>query len=328
MKIEVITTPNEKLKETGFGSVTACSAVLNVIENMGHTATLSICETTSDLDKVRDRKPDLVVLCVKYIPTEKDGNIWLSEYFMQQNINFTGSLREVLEFDSNKVLAKTHLQTLGVPTAKYFTAIPGQFNAENELPLRFPLFLKPTDAANGNGIDDLSFVTNFKAFESKILSLYDLFAVPILVEEYLDGREFTVAIIKKTDGELIVSPIEIIPPESTNGLRILGEKVKKEDSEELKSVDIDMIDNVKQLAIDSFTNLGGRDFGRIDIKANKNGKCFFIEANLVPGMTPGSSYFPKSCEIAQGLTYEKVVQLMLNNGINRVRLAESPQTAL
>ncbi|SQD79920.1 D-alanine--D-alanine ligase family protein [Moritella yayanosii] len=329
MKIEIITTPNEKLKETGFGTFKACHGVLDAINRMGYTAKLSVCETVSDLDKVIERKPNLVVLAVKYIPTGNNGNIWLADYFMKHEINFTGSLREVLEFDSNKVLAKSHLQSKGIATAKYFTAIPGQYNCKSELPIKFPLFLKPTDAANGNGIDDLSFVTSFPEFEAKILSLHELFRIPILVEEYLDGREFTVAVIRKSDGELIVSPIEIIPPESTNGLRILGGKVKNDNSEELKRIEDDEIKHrVKQLAINSFINLGVRDFGRIDIKANKDGKCFFIEANLVPGMTPGSSYFPKSCEIELGLTYEKVIQIILENGLSRAKSAVSPNQAI
>jgi D-alanine-D-alanine ligase len=149
--------------------------------------------------------------------------------------------------------------------------------------------------------------------------------MPILVEEYLDGREFTVAVIRKSDGELIVSPIEIIPPESKNGLRILGEKVKSEDSEELRMIDDnEIMDKVKKLAVDSFIKLGVRDFGRIDIKANENGDCFFIEANLVPGMTPNSSYFPKSCEIEHGLAYDEVIQLILENAFCRANFPLSP----
>jgi D-alanine-D-alanine ligase len=57
------------------------------------------------------------------------------------------------------------------------------------------LFLKPLDAANGNGIDNLSFVTSFADYESKLFSLYNLFNLPVLAEEYLDGREYTVAVI-------------------------------------------------------------------------------------------------------------------------------------
>ncbi|NQY87728.1 MAG: D-alanine--D-alanine ligase [Colwellia sp.] len=321
MKIEIITTPNQKLKETGFGTIKACNSVLSVINKMGHNVQLTVCKTMVDLEGIIARKPDLVVLAVKYIPTDNDGNVWLSEYFMRHEINFTGSLRNILEFDSNKVLAKTILQNKGIVTAKYFTTVPGQHRCESELPIKFPLFLKPIDAANGNGIDDLSWVSNFSEFEAKVLSLYSLFGGPILVEEYLDGREYTVAIISKSNGEFIVSPIEIIPPESKNGLRILGLKVKSDNTEELKKIENnEILNKVKQLALNSFINLGIRDFARIDIKSNKNGDCFFMEANLVPGMTQNSSYFPKSYEIEDGLTYDKVIQLMLDNAFYRTNL--------
>lgn len=325
MKIEIVTTPNDKLKETGFGTLTACNSVLDSIGRMGHIVHLSVCRTAEDLDNVVNRKPDLVVLAVKYISIESGEDIWLSDYFSDNEINFTGSLRETLRFDSNKVLAKSHLRNKGVKTADYFTAVPGQYKCESQLPITFPLFLKPLDAANGNGVDDLSFVTNFSAFESKILSLHDLFNLPVLVEEYLDGREFTVAVIKTKKGDLVVSSIEIVPVESTSGLRILGEKAKKDDSEELRRIDDNgMSQRVRELAVDAFVKLGIRDFGRIDIKTNKSGHCYFMEANLVPGMTCGSSYFPKACELERELSYDKVIELMLEEGLGRAGLLISP----
>jgi D-alanine-D-alanine ligase len=213
MHIEIITTPNETLKESG--------------------ARLSVCKTKDDLEEVVKRKPALVILSVKYIPLKNEDDVWLSDYFAQHAVDFTGSSREVLEFDSNKVLAKTHLTNKGINTANYFIAIPGQYKDENEMPITFPLFLKPLDAANGNGIDDLSYVTNFTDYESKVASLYDTFNQPILVEEYLDGREFTVAVIKTHNEKLIASAVEVIPPTSTHGLRILGAQTKKDDSEKL-----------------------------------------------------------------------------------------------
>ncbi|PCI60821.1 MAG: D-alanine--D-alanine ligase [Gammaproteobacteria bacterium] len=341
MKIEIVTTQNESLCETGFGSLKACNSVLDSIERIGHDVKLNICNSKRDLDSIVKNNPDLVVLAVKYISLQNENDIWLSDYFHRHGINFTGSSREVLRFDSNKISAKIYLANKGIKTAKYFTAIPEQYQCASELPIKFPLFLKPTDAANGNGIDDLSFVTNFSEFESKVLSLYSRFSSPVLVEEYLDGREFTVSIINTQNNELIISPIEIVPPESKNGLRILGQKVKSDDSEELKSIEDDEIKNaVIKLAINSFMTLSVRDFGRIDIRANKAGDYFFIEANLVPGMTYGSSYFPKSCEIEHALTYDEVIQLMLASGLCRAEpkiplksgsqryLTSSPHTTL
>ena len=325
MHIEIITTPNEALKESGFGSQKACNSVLDAIHKIGYSVKLNVCNNENDLDQVVKRKPQLVILAVKYIPINKDDKIWLSDYFSQHGINFTGSSREVLKFDSNKVLAKMNLTNKGINTAKYFIAIPAQYQNESALPIPFPLFIKPMDAANGNGIDDLSFVTNYADYKSKVTSLYKTFDQPVLVEEYLDGREFTVAIIKTANEQLVVSAVEVIPPTSTHGLRILGAQAKKDDSEKLiEIVDIEVKDRVTALAVDAFNALGARDFGRIDIKTDNHGEGFFMEANLVPGMTYGSSYFPQACEIAHGFSYDKVIELLIEGGIARASTTIPP----
>ena len=325
MHIEIITTPNDALKESGFGSLKACNSVLHAIQRNGHNVKLNVCESKACLEDVVKRKPELVILAVKYVPVKNEDDIWLSEYFSQHNVNYTGSSRDVLKFDSNKVKAKMHLTNKGIKTARYFIATPGQYKTERELPFTFPLFLKPLDAANGNGIDDLSFVTNFTDFESKVASLYHSFNQPILVEEYLDGREFTVAVIKKKNNELILSAVEIIPPTSSNGLKILGAQAKKDDSEEMiKISDNEVKSKVTTLARDAFNCLGARDFGRIDVKTNKNGECFFMEANLVPGMTFGSSYFPQACKMANKFDYDNVVELLIACGIARASSTMPP----
>ncbi len=294
---------------------------------MGHDARVSVCKNKGDLAEVVKRMPDLVILAVKYVPIAYEEDIWLSDYFAQFKINFTGSLREVLKFDSNKVLAKTHLTNKGIKMARYFIAVPEQFNDQDSLPLSFPLFIKPLDAANGNGIDDLSYVTNFAQYQSKVASLYNTFNQPVLVEEYLEGREFTVAIIKVPNKELIISAVEVIPPISTQGIRILGAQAKKNDSEILNEiVDEEMKSRVSTLASDAFYALGVRDYGRIDIKTDNHGECFFMEANLVPGMTEGFSYFPQACMIANELTYHQVIKQLISGGLDRMTETVLPNT--
>ncbi len=325
MHIEIITTPNEAMKESGFGTRQACNSVLGAIQRMGHEARLNICRTKGDLDNIIKRKPDLTILAVKYIQRDHADNIWLADYLFRHGLNFTGSSRRVLDFDSNKVLAKTHLINKNIKTANYFIALPNQYQNEADLPFAFPLFLKPLDAANGNGIDDLSCVSDFTGYKHKITSLHDTFKQPILVEEYLDGREFTVAIIQTQDQGLLTSAIEIIPPTSANGLRILGAQAKMDNSERLVAIDDkELKRRVTTLAIDAFQALDARDFGRIDIKTDTRGDCYFMEANLVPGMTRGSSYFPEACKIAHAFSYDKVVELVLAGGLARATSTRPP----
>ncbi|MGJ8679204.1 D-alanine--D-alanine ligase [Paraglaciecola sp.] len=319
MNIEIITTLSSTLKETGFGLHSSCLDVLGSIKRTGNNARLTVCESTKDLHAIVARKPDLVFLAAKYLPIKNGDNIWFSDFFAKQKITFSGSDRKTLKYDSDKVLAKVHLKNMGINTAHHFTAIPKQYSCQDELPLNFPLFVKPIDAANGNGIDDLSFVNTFAEFEAKVLSIYALYNQPALIEEYLGGREFTVAIICNSVGEMTTSSIEVSPPESSKGLRILGKDVKLNDTECLKKVEnAEDSHHINKLAQAAFLGLGVRGFGRIDIKMNNKGQCFFMEANLVPGMTLGSSYFPKACELASNLQYDDVISLMLEECSGRV----------
>jgi D-alanine-D-alanine ligase len=319
MKIVIITNPNRDLKETGFGSIQSCKHVLESVVRMGYDAIIQVCQTEYDLNLIVKSKPDLVILAVKYLVDENSKEIWLADFFYSRGINFTGSFKNVLKFDSNKVSAKKMLRESGIRTAEFFTALPKEFKTESELPLKFPLFLKPSDAANGNGIDDNSLVFDFESYEKKILALYEAFDQPVLVEEYLDGREFTVAIIENKDSSLKAFAVEIIPPETTKGLRILGARTKYENSEVLLKIqDQYLNEEIKDLAISSFQKLGGRDFGRIDIRLNNDDECYFMEANLVPGMTASSSYFPRACHLDSDIEYDEVIELVISQGINRV----------
>ena len=315
MNIEIVTTLMGTIKKEGFGSLDTCKNVSRAIEKSGHVVGLNVCKHEHDLLRVVNKGPDLVLLAAKYLSVNDGNDIWLSEYFENNGINFTGSLISAIDFDSDKVLAKLHLNKLGIKTAKFFTARPGQFDSSHELPISFPLFLKPLDSANGKGTDISSLVNNFGEFQRKLLSLSELFGQTVLVEEYLDGPEFTCALIKSNSHGLSVSVMEILPPKSKDELEIRGEQVKEEKNEYSK-----MTSNIRQMAIVVFHHLGIRDFGRIDIKTNRLGECFFVKADLVPGMAPGSSYFPRTCQAAQNMSYDKVVQLIIEGGISRVPL--------
>ncbi len=325
MNIEIITTPNETLHETGFGSLDSCQNVLNSIQKIGHNVRISLCESLADLEGVLSREPDLALLAVKYISMDNGKNLWLSQYFASQGIAYSGSARDTLEFDSNKVLAKLHLRKKGVSTAAFFTASVGGFQQDKALPLDYPLFLKPIGVANSNGIDDQSYVNSFEEFESKVSSLKEIYGQSVLAEEYLAGKEFTAAIIVTKSRELLVSAVEIVPPKSGSGHRILSGEVKAKNTETLKKITDKKIRlEVRRMAFDAFVGLGIEGFGRIDIKSNADGKCFFMEANLVPGMTSGSSYFPETFRIDLDFSYDQIISHIIEYCFNKEKKRNIP----
>jgi len=320
ISIEVIIIPDDNLKNTAFGSYKTCEDIYEVISSKRSNTKMTVCNDEGDLQAVVNRKPDLVVLTNKIMAIDS-RKIWLSEYFETHNINFTGSTKEVLQYDVNKVSSKRQVMSFGVDTARFFTATPDEFKILEDLPIPFPLFIKPLDSANSDGIDEKSFVYNFAGFQKKVKELYDMYERPALIEEYLAGREFTVAIIEAETK--LIAPIEIVAP-LENDIRILSKKIKNDNTETLEKItDTDVYQRVSAIAKASFEALGARDYGRIDIKMDSQDRCYFLEANLTPGMTKDSSYFPKSYELCSMLEYDDVVYLLIQSALKRRKYEET-----
>ena len=321
-RIAVVASDTSGMKETAFGSIETSRSVCDALKTRYHRVDFYEAATEVDLRRVVESNPDLVVICAKYIiEKEQSKKIWLSDYFSLYGIPFTGSDRATLKFDSDKSKAKTVLQNNNIATARFFLTRPDQVQMEHELPLRFPVFIKPLDAANGNGVDENSLAHDFAGYQAKVLDVCTTYDVPALVEEVLPGREFTVAILDGADGGArLVMPVEIVVPENKNGDRILGCREKSGNQERLQAVAEPAFSAVSSLAVDAFTVLGARDFGRIDIKMDAKGVPHFMEANLVPGMTPETSYFPRACAINCGMTYSEVVARIAEAALSRADL--------
>ena len=78
------------------------------------------------------------------------------------------------------------------------------------------------------------------------------------------------------------------------------------------------------IAKESFIALGARDYGRIDIIMDKENKPYFMEANLVPGMTKrlkenNSSYFTRACYINDNMTYKETIIEITEIALERIR---------
>lgn len=317
--IDVVTTDTASMRETGFGSVDTCRGIADILGENHSVVRFNLVASKSDLQEISERRPDLVILCVKYIFDDLSGEIiWLSDFFERNDIWHSGSDHKTLDFDSNKSVAKTFLRNNGVTTADFFLARPDQYGADCQLPLTFPLFVKPLDAANGNGIDDSSIVHDFPSLDAKIRSVVHDFGRAALVERVLTGREFTVAILGKGAHEPPnVMPVEIIAQPNQHGDRILGARAKADNQEVLQAVDGVLRSQVAEFALRTFIALGARDFGRIDIKMDSHGIPHFLEANLVPGLTRDSSYFPEACRIDADLSYGDVIREMFDRSVHR-----------
>ncbi|MEO6761595.1 MAG: D-alanine--D-alanine ligase [Candidatus Saccharimonadales bacterium] len=301
------------------------AAIYTVLASHFSEVGITIVNDLTDLEDLVTDKPDLVFLGMKYVPGELNNNhlgsnkIWLSEYLDEHNIAYTGSTHSAHELELDKSLTKECVIAAGLNTSSYIVARRTKLLTPQNVTLKFPVFIKPTDRGGGTGVDSASLANNFDELLTKVKSIRSELGADSLIEEYLPGREFSVAIIKeKFTNKYLAMPLELVAPANINGDRFLSAAIKSADTETFKAVaEGDVRDQVTSLAIKAFRALGARDYGRIDIRFDKSGTAHFLEANLIPSLIKDYGNFPKACKINLQMDYEAMLLHIVDLALTR-----------
>lgn len=297
---------------------------LNLLSKHYAKVRITLINDLKDLETLVARQPDLVFLGIKFLPnsslnTAYPEKIWISRFLDEHGIAYTGSDQMAHQLEADKPLAKQRIIGAGLETAKFYIAGQGRHLVKGDIRLSYPIFIKPTSRGGGAGIDSDSVVHSFEQLTSKVESIAARFQSDSLLEEYLPGREYSVAILKdEHSADFFVMPIELIAPPDINGERILSNQVKISDSEKFAEVSDKIIKSkLMTLAINAFEAIGARDYGRIDIRLDKIGTPQFLEANLIPSLVDGYGNFPKACMLSIGLNYENMILSIARLGLAR-----------
>ena len=304
-------------------SEVSCNAIFEVLSNNFTRVEVNLVNNASDLNKIVANHPDLVFLGMEFVPTDTSlgiadpNKIWLSDVFDDMGIAYTGSSKNAHELGRNKPMAKQRILDMKLNTSAFYVIGQNNIGDMKDLPMNFPLFVKPANRGGGLGIDSYSVVHNFEELHSKVCSINIKLNSEALIEEYLPGREFSVAILKEeVSREYIVMPIELIAPQDKFGSRILSGQIKSANAEQAIAVSDPITKTaIVRLALNVFNALGARDYGRIDIRLDVNGIPQFLEANLIPSLISGYGSFPKACLLNFGLDYESMILQIVNLGL-------------
>jgi D-alanine-D-alanine ligase len=317
--IEIVASDNPRLNALSRESQLS---VAKVLRKHYAKVEITIIDTVKDLENLVSKKPDLVILGMKLILLEPakgydaSPKIWLSHYLMTHNINFTGSNTDALKLEYIKHDSKQRVLDSGLASSAYF--ISPHTKPVFKHTLTYPLFVKPSNRGDSKGIDENSIVHNQQQLQDKILSIHKDCQSDALIEEYLPGREFSVAVIRKPrSSDLVAMPIEIIAPTDSLGNKFLSESVKLADSEQVIAVqEIALQDLIKQAAIGAFIALGSRDYGRMDMRLNNEGIPFFIEANLMPGLSE-HGYLARCFMLYLHISYQEMILSIIGLALER-----------
>ncbi|MCX7983447.1 MAG: ATP-grasp domain-containing protein [Bacteroidetes bacterium] len=293
-----------------------------------HKVTLIEADESAYLH-LRDLRPDIVFNIAEGIAgVSREAQIPAMLEMLQ--IPYTGSDPLTLALCLDKARTKEILSYYHIPTPKFYVAHSS--HCVNVQSLNFPLIVKPLYEGSSKGIFNSSVVWSIEELEEQIEFIIAEYHQPALVEEFLEGREFTVALLGNLPSVKILPIIELkfdsLPP-NANPLYSYEAKWVWDTVENPidvhecpANIEEKLRNQIEEVCRRSFEILRCRDWCRIDVRLDSNGIPNVLEVNPLPGILPNPeehSCFPLAARTA-GIDYNSMINSVLNEALMRYGL--------
>ena len=233
---------------------------------------------------------------------------------------YTGNGPFPLAVCNDKGLTKRILSSYGIPTPAWRVceAVP-----RGRCGLSFPVVVKPAREDGSAGITEESVVDSERAFRERVADVVGKYRQEALVEEYVGGREFNVAILGNgtaRDPHRTLSPAELVYRNPK--WRVCGFESKWDPShpayEEIAPecparIPASLAKRLAGTALACARAFGLCGYSRVDFRMNRRGKLFVLEVNPNPDI--GSTAGLARAARAAGLTHEALVGEVLRLGV-------------
>ncbi len=239
------------------------------------------------------------------------------------NIPFAGADALTLGVTLDKVIAKKCFMAEGVPTARYFKA-----TLEDDLSklntIGFPLFVKTLHEGTSKGITAQSRVENLEQLKTQVEHICRNYNQPALVEEFIKGQEFTVAVIGNNP------PVAMpVVQYAMSGKTKLGNEFYsyRHVAEKLvehicpASIDEKLSSRLQELAVRAYKAVDCRDFGRVDFRVDEAGNPYVLEINPLPNLSPDDVFVLFGC--VTGQAYNQIINKIMDEALQRLGFRET-----
>ena len=219
----------------------------------------------------------------------------------------------------HKGYCKHILRSHRIPTPRFAVVEDADYDFADDT-LTYPLFAKPVAEGTGKGVSPRGKAMNPDELRDICLDLLARFKQPVLVEEFLPGREFTVGILGggATARVLGVMEVELLV-EAEPEVYSYENKDKYEDRVNYcLPVSDPEVREAASIALAAYRALGCRDAARIDVRSDARNQPQIMEINPLAGLNPRHSDLPILCRL-QGIGFDQLIADILTSAIARIR---------
>jgi len=282
-------------------------------------------------ERLRAARPDIVFNIAEGLyGTNREAHVpAICEFF---DIPYSGSDPFTLSLCLHKAKTKDFLTAHGIPNAKY-VLVESATDLERALASHdlfagrpssdAPLFVKPVQEGSSKGITEKNFVRSRDELIAQTHFLLEMYAQPVLIEEFLPGSEFTCGVLGNGAGARVLPLVGMNFASLPSGaVPIYGFEAKWVWDTPADPIDIfecparvddTLATAISDLVLRAYRVLGCRDWSRVDVRLDANGVPNIVEVNPLPGILPNpedNSCLPKAARAA-GLDYDELIQTAL-----------------
>ena len=237
------------------------------------------------------------------------------------NLPYVGSDALSLALSLDKALSKRLWREAGLPTADFAVISAEEMlaGALDRLELPLPWFAKPLHEGSSKGIDAGAKLNDLPQARRYCQYLLDSYQQPVLLEPFLPGREFTVALLGTGAQARALGGLELCST-LPDGYSSFQEKESWERRQVQRFQPLPagaLGQELQDIALQAYRSLQCRDMGRIDLRLDVSGAVQLLELNALPGLHPSHSAFANIAKNA-GLSYPQLFEAILQSAAARL----------
>lgn len=314
------------------------AAIAAAVRAAGHE--VAVVNLGDDLSRllaaVQEHRPHAILNLVEFFGEDFAHEQNVAALYELLGVEYTGARPATLQLCQRKHRAKAILRAAGLPTAAYFvvSGLPGEERAPRHHGLHYPMIVKPALEDASGGIDGQSVVHDRAALDAKLAAVLREYGGPVLVEEYIEGRELHCAILGNDPPQALpLYEMEFLGHDDEHGRplpKIITYRAKWDPhSREHYSMqgrcppeglEPEVVTHVQEVALRAYRALEGRDYARVDMRLDlRTGEPVILEMNPNPDLAEVCAF--TQCAAASGRSYDQVIGQIVGFALARARRA-------
>ena len=256
---------------------------------------------------------DLVFNLVESFADDDTADFKIAGFLELIGKKYTGSGTHGLMLAQDKAIAKKIFAFHGIHTPTFAKSFRGRLDFSHDL--EFPVIVKPAREDGSIGIEFSAVVNSIRELMERMDWLHAHFDSPVLIEEYIDGREMYVGVLgndkpealpvveldlsKLPDGTPRIAAAEVKWGKGTKAYRDTKSAIASDLSEETMAT-------LQQTAVAAYQALELRDYGRVDMRLQADGRVHVIEVNPNPWLSSRAEFAMAARK--SGRTYNQLIE--------------------